>query len=450
VGIDLPIVAAAATAPVVLHHGITYTNRLLAGGSQDIIVPVPAWAEWATNVLLFAANNGTGNPANIGVWFNHTNRPTNPVDAMFWPPVVERHEDALGEQRRAAGAAAGTELLPHRDEPEPVWDHLFLRRVVRHVHADELPAGDECCRAGGVPRYFQFDVPDETVLPGEPRNVSVWLSGVQSNVTVVMSQSLPLPDLAHYDYISKWPATNGEVLMLVTNSTPWPIQTNRWYIGVFNQADTNVAFTIEACYATNYPTIIDLTNAVAFTVSETTNVFAAPPGPPRQFFFRFEITNFVESILFELLGCRAARTWCCSGICAHPGAIPARQLPRGPDAEQIVVRPDIENRDLRGLWYLGIYSRELTNLTYSIRAAVTDTNGMLISAQPVADLVARMLPPGGCACAGTPSRARRMSSSSRRALSTRSGRRSARRSLPRHRSRRLRCRCRPPAWASTG
>ena len=61
-------------------------DRLLAGGSQNLIVPVPSWAAWATNVLLFATNNRTGNPANVGVLFDHTNLPTSYVNAMFWPP----------------------------------------------------------------------------------------------------------------------------------------------------------------------------------------------------------------------------------------------------------------------------------------------------------------------------------------------------------------------------
>ena len=130
-------------------------------------------------------------------------------------------------------------------------------------------------------------------------------AGVQALVTPPTPRlpvlHLPLPDLAHYDYISARPCTNDEILLVVTNSTPFPIQTNRWYVGIFNSAPTNVPFSVTACYSTNYPAIIPLTNAVPY-VADLTNLYVAPPGPPRGFFFEFSITNFVDALLFELYG----------------------------------------------------------------------------------------------------------------------------------------------------
>src|SRR5208283_5945057 len=85
------------------------------------------------------------------------------------------------------------------------------------------------CTVGtaGIPRYFQFDVPTNGT-PATPQSVSLWLSGANSNLTVVLSEHLPLPDLSTYDYISQQPSTNDEIVMVFTNSTPFPIQTNRW------------------------------------------------------------------------------------------------------------------------------------------------------------------------------------------------------------------------------
>jgi hypothetical protein len=77
----------------------------------------------------------------------------------------------------------------------------------------------------GIPRYFQFDVPTNGLPAGvPPQAVAVWLSGANSNLTLVLSEHLPLPDLNHYDYISQQPSTNNEIVMLVTNSTPFPNQ----------------------------------------------------------------------------------------------------------------------------------------------------------------------------------------------------------------------------------
>ena len=91
--------------------------------------------------------------------------------------------------------------------------------------------------------------------------------------------------------------------MVVTNSTPCAIQTNRWYVGVFNSAATNVPFTLEACYVTNYPTLIPLTNDVPYFGDFLRQ--CQLPGPARtaaRFFFQFTITNWTAGILFELYG----------------------------------------------------------------------------------------------------------------------------------------------------
>src|SRR5262249_3216267 len=148
------------------------------------------------------------------------------------------------------------------------------------------------------PRYFQFDLPTNSVS-ATPPSVAVWLTGANSNLTMVLSQHLPLPDLGNYDYISEQPCTNDEILMVVTNTTPFPLQTNRWYVGIFNTTATNVPFTIQACVVSNYPVFIPLTNDVPY-VAALTNQYVAPPGPPRWFFYEFSVTNFVNAILFEL------------------------------------------------------------------------------------------------------------------------------------------------------
>ncbi len=153
----------------------------------------------------------------------------------------------------------------------------------------------------GIPRYLQFDVPTNG-LPSTatPQQVAFWLTGANSNLTVVLSEHLPLPDLDHYDYISQQPCTNDEIVMVLTNSTPFPIQTNRWYVGVFNTTATNVTFAAQACVNLNSPVIIPLTNGVPFVAPTPGSLFAAPPGPPQRFFFDFFISDAVPGVLFEL------------------------------------------------------------------------------------------------------------------------------------------------------
>jgi hypothetical protein len=249
-----------------------------------------------------------------------------------------------------------------------------------------------------VPRYFQFDVPPDIVTTGAVQTVSFYVTGVsnyfvgaQSNVTIVLSEHLPLPDLSHYDYISSLPDTNDTIIMLVTNSTPFPIQTNRWYVGIFNQADTDVPLSVESCVSSDYPLIVPLTNSVAF-VSGLTNGFFAPPGPPRQFFFEFQVTNEVEAILFEMYNLSGDLDLVVqrdlpptmapyyAGSFQSPNLSLLHSVFAGTNWEQIVLRVTPEVPSLIGNWYIGLYNNETRNVSYSLRAA-TSSNGLLLSVQ---------------------------------------------------------------------
>lgn len=178
--------------------------------------------------------------------------------------------------------------------------------------------------------------------------------------------------------------------MSVTNTTPFPIQTNRWYVGVFNNGPTNASFDIQACYTLPYPVIIPLTNGIPFVVPFTNSPYAAPPGPPQQFFFDFVITNAEPGVLFELYNLSG------DADLVLQQAVPPTMAPyfhgsffTGRTPEQIVLRntpltpSDVPFPDLRGHWYLGVYNNEKSNVTYTIRASLPNFEGILPSAQPL-------------------------------------------------------------------
>jgi hypothetical protein len=206
---------------------------------------------------------------------------------------------------------------------------------------------------------------------------------------------LPLPDLDHYDYISQQPSTNDEIVMLVTNSTPFPIQTNRWYAGVFNTTATNVAFDVQACWITNYPLIIPLADGVAFTT-------AAPPGPPQWVFYDFHVTNQVPGVLFELYNLSGDADLVLQRD-VLPTMAPYFEVSSfaGTAPEQIVLRTNFTVPassvvpDLRGHWYLGVYNNNQANIAYTIRAVLPDRDQLLPSAQPLQLTVASLAPPHG-------------------------------------------------------
>jgi hypothetical protein len=219
--------------------------------------------------------------------------------------------------------------------------------------------------------------------------------GLGSNVTVVLSEHLPLPDLTHFDYIQRRPSTNDDVFLVVTNTTPFPVQANRWYVGVFNHANTNVPFAVQACYtASNYPVIIPLTNGVPF-VADFASAFVAPPGPPQWFFFEFAVTNSMDGILFELYNLSGDADLVLQRD-VPPGMPPylAGSFTPGSAPEQIVLRAGQEIPDLMGNWYLGVFNNESVNVAYTLRAVVR-TNGLLNSAQPTITTLTPMAPPHG-------------------------------------------------------
>jgi subtilisin-like proprotein convertase family protein len=382
-----------------LSHGIPYSNTLVGFGAQNFIVQVPLWATNATNVLLSALDLA-GNSQLLGLLYDTNTFPTTTADALFWPPVLVSRARTHTLSTNAASAPV---LVPGKPyflavtNPNAtavqfaigVWfDILSLTNCETITNALAGPAG--------IPSYFQFDVPTNGAPPGLPQDVAFWLGNATTNLTVVLSQHLPLPDLGQHDYISRQPGPNAEIVMVVdnampslgpgvigTNSTPWPIQTNRWYVGVFNAADTNISFALEACYSTNYPDIITLTNGVPYAAAFT-NKYVAPPGAPRTAFFRFQITNSVDGVLFELYDLSGNADLVLQRD-VPPAMAPyfAGSFQPGTNPEQIVLRAGGALPDLLGNWYLGVYNNELTNdVAYTIRA-ILPAGGILASALPL-------------------------------------------------------------------
>ncbi len=381
--------------PVVsLSHCVPYVSTLAPGGIQYFIVEVPQWATMATNILGFANARFTTNPAPVTILFNQTNFP-GAADLALIAPLVSNGLNIL-TTNSLPPLLIGQPYFLALTNPNPVAVDFSLAVCFDIVTlANCQPTPNFVVGTAGIPRYFQFDVPTNAVPPGSPPlEATLWLTGANSNLTIVVSEHLPLPDLGQYDYISAQPCTNDEIVLVVTNSTPFPIQTNRWYVGVFNSAVSDVPFTIQACWSTNYPTLIPLTNGVPYIAGKA-NPYIAPPGPPRFFFYEFTVTNAVDALLFELYNLGGDADLVLQKD-VPPGMAPYfdGSFQAGVKPEQIVVRASFDNPDLRGNWFLGVYNNENFNVTYTIRA-VTPTNGLLLSALPLNMTLTPLAPPHG-------------------------------------------------------
>ncbi len=381
---------------ITLEHGIFYTNSLPAYGAQYFLVPVPQWATRATNFLQFAEQVHTTVARPVQVFFNSTNFPGLADLPLLGGPPYPDARTLFTNGTPPLTNGQPYYLLLTNPNPVGVTFALEVAFDITTLNICEMLVSNVVGPAG-IPRYFQFDVPTNGSLPNlPPQAVAFWLSGAQSNLTVVLSEHLPLPDLNHYDYISDQPSTNDEIVMLVTNTTPFPIQTNRWYAGVFNTTATNVSFNVRACWVTNYPVIIPLANGVPFTS-------AAPPGPPQWVFYDFLITTPAAGVLFELYNLSG------DADLVLQRDVPPTMAPyfdgsffTGRADEQIVVRNNFAlpansvAPDLRGHWYLGVYNNEQAGVTYTIRAALPDGYGLLQSANPPAIIsIVTLAPPHG-------------------------------------------------------
>jgi subtilisin-like proprotein convertase family protein len=381
--------------PVIsLSHGIPYTNSLVANGIQYFNVQVPQWATLATNVLEFAVQAHTSTARNVTVLFNQTNYPS-PTDLRLIGPGSSN--TVIRATNSIPPLVIGRTYYLAVTNPNPVPVTFALGVWFDITTLPNCRLATNFAGPAGIPRYFQFDAPTNGQPVGLPAQaIAFWLSGANSNLTLVMSEHLPLPDLDHYDYISQQPCTNDEIVMVVTNTTPFPIQTNRWYVGVFNTTATNVAFSLQGCLRTDYPVIIPLTNGIPFVVPSVASAFAASPGPPQQFFFDFLISNSVPGVLFELYNLSG------DADLVLQQAVPPTMAPYfdgsfavGTTPEQIVLRTNATLPDLRGHWYLGLYNNERSNVAYTIRATLPNSFGLLTSAQPFRMAVTPLTPPRG-------------------------------------------------------
>ena len=127
-------------------------------------------------------------PAPVGVLFNPTNYPTAADPWLIGP-----------------GVSTGTKVLLTNGLPLLVPTQPYYLAVTNpNAYAIDFSVGvwfdittlDNCVLTtnqvvgmAGIPRYFQFDIP--TNPPAAPSQVSLWLTGARSTLTVVLSQHLP-------------------------------------------------------------------------------------------------------------------------------------------------------------------------------------------------------------------------------------------------------------------
>jgi subtilisin-like proprotein convertase family protein len=369
--LDLELVNPAAA---VVSDGVPVTNTIPPGFTAYYIVNVPPWAQFATNILTVLSNGPVSLLFNQNVLPGITNGDftlvpstmtggTATLSGATTPPLLP------GQSYYLAVTNSGT--LPATVTVEVDFDITTLVNLT--------PVTSTIAADVNVPRYFQFDVP--TPPPGVPA-VSFLLYNLSGNVDLVASKGYPLPTEASHNYISANPGTADETITISSNSAPVALSPGWWYLGVYNNDVGPVTYTIEAAELT--PTIITLTNDQRLTMANVTPLEAA------ETFFQFDITTAPAGALFELYGLSAdADLTLDFNTLPFSPPFSASSANPGTTDEQIVLRTNIPPApvNLNGLWYLGAPDMAAGNVTYTIHAVVTDTNGLLVSAVPISPAI---------------------------------------------------------------
>jgi hypothetical protein len=233
------------------------TNTLASGQVQWFSVPAPIWAGFATNRLLSAS-------APVNLFFNQTNPPTG---------------TNAGDILLLTNAAAGASVLKIGGSP-PLSPATTYYLGVQNTNASSVTFAVRVdfsvaeitlnnpmpvtLAPFSLPRYFVYNVASNET------GVEFQLSNLSGNASLVVHEGLPVPDLGSYDYGSFNPGTNGEQIIVFTNSVPVPLAPGPWYLGIFNVDVTNVTLTaLVTDYTNAVPPIVSLNRGVSYAATNS-------------------------------------------------------------------------------------------------------------------------------------------------------------------------------------
>jgi len=277
-------------APIVLQHDIPATNTIPTNQIAYFVVDVPSWAKFATNILLSASGNvdmlfdQTIPPGTGGLDYTLLSASTGGIGVPVLsltstPPLVPGARYYLGVRNGTA--------LPVTVSVKVDFDVTPLTNAV--PLSSVMPVSL-------LPRYFSFDVSTNAV------GAIFQLLNLSGDVNLVARKGLPFPAPYDLDYGSFNPSTNDENILVFTNSTPVPLSSGRWYLGVFNADSAPVTYTI---LATEYPypfaDIITLTNRIPYYTTNTA-------GANTNDYYRFVVSSNSVRAQFEINGPTADMT----------------------------------------------------------------------------------------------------------------------------------------------
>lgn len=238
-------------APLALAAGTPSSVALGAGETQWFTVDAPLWASFASNALLSAS-------APVTVWFTQS------------PPIPGAQ---TGSYALVAGATAGLAVLATNSAP-PLLPGTRYYLAVQNTNAAAVtfsflvnfdvnnvvilqngmpyPAVNQSI--GNATDYYEYDVSTNAV------RAQFEIDGPSGNLALVARRGLPLPSFDSYDYLSANPGTNDQLIVVFNYSTPVPLTSGDWFLGVVNQTGLPITYSVMATEFAAYGTNIVITN----------------------------------------------------------------------------------------------------------------------------------------------------------------------------------------------
>jgi len=192
------------------------------------------------------------------------------------------------------------------------------------------------------------------------------LYGLTGSGNLVMQEN-GFPEVPYNPNLSTSPGTNAQYILVQTNGAnglPSVIQANlnaQWYLGVVNDTNYPITYTVLVTQLPVPPNIITLTNDKPYS-------FTAGPGPDLTNFFKFNVSDSPSSVQFSLYNLSGN-----GGLTVETNALPFAPLYNwsttpGNNPQTITLGINAGMPSLNAAWFLGVPNSDPSQIAYTIVA----------------------------------------------------------------------------------
>jgi subtilisin-like proprotein convertase family protein len=149
--------------------------------------------------------------------------------------------------------ATSTYTILVTEYTNPVPNIVTLTNAIPYITSNPGPTSTN--------DYYLYQVSPNAV------GVQFEIDNPSASIALVARKGLPLPGIASYDFISASPGTNGELIVIYTNSTPVNLTPGDWFLTAVNVSGGPASYSIMATELAAVGTTIVITNVQVTSTS---------------------------------------------------------------------------------------------------------------------------------------------------------------------------------------